>query len=77
MKKALSIIKTWAMVVLFVFYLTSLAQALPTIVVDNPYASCVGSWSTGIYPSQQYGDDFLYTDPDEGTCTVTWIPDLP
>jgi hypothetical protein len=50
------------------------------IVIDNPAATFVGSWST--YSSDPeiwwfYGDDFRYKDAGTGSSTATWAPDIP
>jgi hypothetical protein len=49
------------------------------IVVDNPAASFVCSWSTSTaYPDQSYGDDVRYIAANgAGDCTATWVPEIP
>jgi len=52
--------------------------AYANVIVDNPAATFVGSWSTGTSSTDKYGADYRYcTTAATETKTATWTPNLP
>lgn len=47
------------------------------IVVDNPSATVVGSWSTGSTATDKYGSDYRYIGPGTGSSYLRYTPSIP
>jgi hypothetical protein len=47
------------------------------IIVDNPAATVVGSWSTGTSSADKYGSDYRFASPGSGAAYLEFRPNLP
>ncbi|MBW1860280.1 MAG: xanthan lyase, partial [Deltaproteobacteria bacterium] len=49
----------------------------PGIVIDNPDAEFVGTWTHSGGSGDKYGDDYQFHAAGDGNSTATWTPDIP
>ncbi len=58
-------------------FTTAPSDVVADIIIDNPQATLVGSWTTGTSATDKYGPDYYYTStqPSE-TKSATWRPNI-
>jgi len=46
------------------------------LIIDNPQATVVGSWSAGTSSADKYGDDYRYKSKGSGSSSLTYTPNI-
>ncbi|MBP6963462.1 MAG: family 10 glycosylhydrolase [Armatimonadetes bacterium] len=69
---------SWMVAAVLLTCLAIPAMCAQEVIIDNPGATFVGTWSTGTSATDKYGSDYRYCNQSTaGTNTATYTPNIP